>query len=283
MAWGKINLTNLDDNHWTYYNPKESLVNLTPETFFWIKSMSIKNQSRFTIFASLIVGVTILAFVGLNLIVDKISKINTSQVAQTEPRGPRLQGGAGGSSGADDEYKTGTNAPGQPNQGALPPGAKGGLPEPGAPTPMRRMNGKNGAEFEQKPAQPANQRPATVPTQQPDMRQSPPPGYQGGYPDPSKMSPEQREAFEVEMYRRQQLIQGQQPDYDYPPPEYYQGPGPYDRGYEDDYDYDPGYRGQKTDAKSSQVKISDSSPNHDYDEEDDDEYDPDDYLDEDLE
>lgn len=240
--------------------------------------MSIKNQSRFTIFASLIVGVTILAFVALYLIVDKISKINISQVAQQEPRGPRIKGQAGGpSGGADDEFKPGE--PGQANTGALAPGAKGGSEMPTPSMPVRRINGKNGAEFEQKPAQ-AAQKPSSMPSQQPDMRQGPPPGYQGGYPDPSKMTPEQREAFEEELYRRQQLMQ--QHEYDYPPPEYYQGPGPYDRGYEDDYDYYDGYRGQKTDAKSSQVKLSDSSPKPDYDEKDD-EYEPDDYLEEDLE
>jgi hypothetical protein len=240
--------------------------------------MSIKHQNRLTIFASLIIGVSALAFVGLNFIVDKISKINTSHVAQQEARGPRLQDSQ--KHGSDDALKPEDNNP-DPNQMPNAPGMPSSAPDRQvAPSnnPTRRVNNtKNSADFEQKTAPAPSQRPTTMPMQQqPDMRHAPPPGY----PDPSRMTPEQREAFEIEMYRRQQLMQ----EYDYPPPEYYQGPGPYDRGYEDDYyDYDPGYRGQKTDAKSSAIKLSDSAPNYDYDEEDDDEYDPDDYLEEDLE
>jgi len=234
--------------------------------------MSIKNQNRFTIFASLILGVAILAFVTLNLLVDKISKMSHAQVTQQTPgKGPRPVGFTGQGTNPDDEYKENANAngeaPGQlPNAPGKPSKANGSPDTPGSSGAMRRVNnGKNGTEFEQKPQVPAAAKPST-PVQQPDMRQGPP----AGYPDPSRMSPEERDAFEREMFRRQQMMQ---PDYDYPPPEYYQ--------YEDDYD--PGYRGQKTDAKSLPVKLSDSARSLNHREDDEEEYDPDDYLEDDFE
>jgi hypothetical protein len=231
--------------------------------------MSIKNQSRLTIFAALIVGVTVVSLGGLNFIVDKISKITPPQVAKQEPPlGARLGGGvnAGPGVGRDEDAR-------MPGETTMAPRPYPTMPGGGLSGPARKINGgKNDADFEKKaPAAlpPRGQMqhqgglPGALPQHVPPGGIPPggmppggmPPGGMPYFPDPSKMAPEEREAFEREMMRRQQMMQ---PPPDYYPPQHFQGP--YDNGgyFEDDYepyDYDPGYRG-KLDNQANQVKVT---------------------------
>lgn len=227
--------------------------------------MSIKNQSRLPIFASLIIGVTIALLFALNLVVDKISKIKPPSMAQNMPPPPGMkpvvQAHPNAPAQPDDEYKSQRAPKIQPGQGA-----------PGSDGVMRRApSGKNGADMPKSPPPPQPTGGAKPPTGAP-----PQPQGQPGMPYPPgamQMSPEERDAMEREMERRRQMMQEYQdygPQYYPPPPDFY--PNPYDSGYYDDYednDYDPGYRG-KLEEKNSIVRLSEE-------EEEDEEFDPDDY------
>lgn len=151
----------------------------------WIKSMSIKNQSRLPIFASLIIGVTVCALFGLNFLVDKISTTTPPRMAlqtpaQARPGQPSLPGlddalppgGVKDPSGSDDsgpkDFTKGGGAKARPNGGGA----------PSTPGPIRRVNGGKGdARMEQRGPMPQGPPPGYPP-------QGFPPGYPGprGYP-----------------------------------------------------------------------------------------------------
>lgn len=234
----------------------------------WIKSMSIKNQSRLTVFASLIIGVTVAALFGMNFLIDRISKTTPPAMAANMPPpgafarpgvddslNGKPQGGV--SDGTDD-----TVAPNGTDQ-------KGGPPMTG---PMRRANsGKNDAAMEKKPA--AAQPPRGMPQNGMPMGMPPggmppggmppggmmPPGMRNGYyppPFPENMDPNQREFMEQEMERRRQMFQQGPPD-GYPPgyfpppmPDYMDDSydnGRYYNGPEEYYEYDYESKNEKND------------------------------------
>lgn len=218
--------------------------------------MSIKNQNRLPIFALIIIGVTALSLVGLNYLVEAISKTKTSQMAQSQApsrKVPNLNGLDDGRQGADDAARKAPSLPGALkkipdfNQGAQ-PGMRGPPPDGmmrrmrggaginNGMAPIERTNGRNSGqkfplELKERtpppalPQIPASERPGRAPEPQFDQNQGPPQGW----PPPPP------------------------PGY-YPPPDYYDE-GPY---YEDEY-YDPdenGYEGKLEETEAGMVKTT---------------------------
>lgn len=228
--------------------------------------MSIKNQSRLTIFASVIIGVTVLALFGLYFLVEKISLTKTPQMTmQMPPPGPPP--------GLEDGMKAkakGQRATSDSFDDAVPPPRK--AKADAAPSPARRVsNGKNDAAMEQK--QPNMNAPrGGMPMQ--GMPPGMPPHMQNGYypggppPFPPNVDPQQRAFYEQEMERqRQMMMQG--PPEGYPPYPYYPG-GPPPMDYEDSYDrgpyggpddyYDYDYDSKNETAKENDTNFAQAKP-----------------------
>lgn len=223
----------------------------------WTHPMSIKNQRPLFISAAVILGLTIASLFGLNLFVDKISRLTPPSIAMAEP--PRRVG-------VDDAIdKPKPPAFGMPPEGVARPEPdlrpKHKMPDMRDRQPddaVRRVrNGKDAPDLRRTQPRPPNGKDdaAAPPSQKgpPTM----PPNMNGGFyppfeiPPGVKLDPKERERIEQELERRRQMyFNGPPPDY-YPPPPYQQedqqnGPGGYDNGYDyrnqDYYDeYEPDY------------------------------------------
>lgn len=215
--------------------------------------MSIKNQSRLAVFASLIIGVTVAALFGMNFLIDRISKTKPPSMAVVMPPPALLNRPS-----ADDSLNTPPPAHSGDDM-AAPEGMDNKQGLPGGS--MRRVNnGKSDAPMEKRStAAPTGARgmapngmPAGMPPSGPPQGM-PPGGMGNGYypPPPPNMDPQQRELMEQEMERRRQMFQNGPPEGYGPPPGYYPppmpeymgdpydgAPGPYYNGPEDYYDYD---------------------------------------------
>lgn len=210
--------------------------------------MSIKNQRPLFISAAIIIGLTAASLVGLNLVVDHISKLSPPAIAMAEP--PRRPKAPIGSDDAIEKMKMPPAMPTEiPRPDMMDPRMKPRIPAPGERAPddaMRRIrNGKDAPDIKRTqpptpPSPPSNGRDDAQNGQR-AMPGNPPPGY---YPPPYPMDPKEREQMEKMMQ------QGPPPGY-YPPPGYFQQPppyqqeapygrDPYDQGYDnpDDFYYD---------------------------------------------
>lgn len=212
--------------------------------------MSSKNQKTLVISASVIVGLTAAALIGLNFLVDSISQI---------PQ-PSLAGGKFPNT-TDDQLKKGKQQLDDPN---LAPDDGLEMPPPGLkdrPDPMngrgRVRNGKDDPNLRRAPPPPMGRDDAVPNGQRPKMPEGAPP-----MPPASRgLTPQEQAEVEEEMERRREMYYGgggnaPPPGY-YPPPPDYEDYGrgyEYDNGYpaEDynynDYDYDyfdPDYDGKR--------------------------------------
>ncbi len=229
--------------------------------------MNIKNQSRLPIFALVIIGTTVLSLVGLNYLVEAISKTKAPQMAQSQippRRMPNLNGRDDGANSPDDAAKA---APLRPmpkkmpdfNQGMPPPGMRGdpremngvmrNLRRPGmnggneAMPPIERTNGKNGNQ-----KFPPELKERTPPPALPQI----PPSERAGRPEYPTFDPNQAP---------QGWPPAPPPGY-YPPPSDYYPEGPY---YDEDYldipedegypGYD-GYDGKLEDNNKEEIKTT---------------------------
>lgn len=214
--------------------------------------MSIKNPSRFAIFASVIIGVTVLSLVGLYFIVDKISKSTPPSMTVRMPK-------PGPPSGLDDslnrEKQKSYSQQGTSDTFEAPTDFPASYRESTPDSPKRRRSSGGMGQGLNTPSHPmGGQYP-------PGMPMGMPPNMQNGYyPPPSfpgNMSPQDQALFEQEMERRRQMMMDQAPQgYPYPGPQEMMddsyGPPYYEPPYygpPEDYYYDPDYQSKndKTD------------------------------------
>lgn len=235
--------------------------------------MSIKNQSRLPIFALMIIGGTVLSLVGLNYLVENISKKKPAQMAQKQPPSPPRN-----LNGKDDEVAPPLGAPElmnpQDKGPELPRGARQYpdmnrmMPPPG----MGNMgnNGNGVMRHMQKGNRDPNIERTAPPIERGDKNNGnngpgkmPPPRDQMGYPPPpgNNFRPSEEDIMRMEMERRR-MMESFPPG---PPPGYYNRDDRYDGPYDgppDDYydDYDPGYEGKLDDKSKEDIRTSHSDP-----------------------
>lgn len=247
--------------------------------------MNFKNQKTLIIGASVIIGLTAASLFALNIVVEKISKIEPPYVAlggagmppralgiddalKGAPPGQTPPNGAG--LGMDDQV------PGKLRPSKMPPQAPNGA--------LRRVrNGKDAPDIRRMPppsmnGQGGNDSQNRMPPSPPSMPSYPPqPPYNGSMDD------QQRQMMEEEMQRRKDMYYDQAPQDYYPPPYDY-----YDNGYDGegyDYDYEGYYDNIESKASPPSIdkKTAEVDEDADYPEEDLPEEGEDDYLQEVME
>lgn len=230
--------------------------------------MSIKNQSRLFIFALMIIGGTVFSLVGLNYLVDGISKKKPVEMAHQQPPSPPRNMNGKDDELAPPEVPEPLNP--QNNGPEMPPGRRQ-FPDMNRMMPPQGMGnmGNNGQGVMRR-----------MPKGNHDIERTPPPMDRGdrnngngngapgkmpqrdprepmGYPPPGNFRPSDEEIRQMEMERRR-MMESYPPG---PPPDYYNRDDRYDGPYDgppDDYydDYDPGYEGKLEDHGKEDIRTS---------------------------
>lgn len=243
--------------------------------------MSIKTQRTLFISALAVIALTVVELIGLNYIVEKISRLNPPSVAMAEP--PKSSDDMVVSDQAANPFnKPGLGMPlHEPNHGPNNQPHPSGVRPDKKPFPTVQdgtnglRHGKDAAGFRRNgtPAKPSrddagnnDKRPSANAPAMKDRPMMPPP-----MPDGRQLDPAEREQFEQEMERRREMFYGSDPR-NGPPPgffppgpppgfspdDYYNGP---DDGYDpNDYDYDYDLEGSNKDKKSENHRIAKTHP-----------------------
>ncbi|MCA9509034.1 MAG: hypothetical protein KC505_11485 [Myxococcales bacterium] len=235
--------------------------------------MSMKNQSRLSIFALMIIGATVLSLFGLNYLVEAIAEKKTPVAAHRPPfpQGNKFNGRD--DSLNEDDSSTQDSIPsnnfGRMNLGKrpypnynkkMPPGFPPNMNQPpmhGMPNHVQRGNHSANIQRSSPPSHPVqepNNHYGTAPNHfQPNNAGQPP------FPtNNNNFRPSEEDIRRMEMERRRMMESFP------PPPGYYNPDDRYDDSYDgppDDYydDYAPDYEGKIEKKNKDEVKLSQAS------------------------